>query len=261
VSSQAADFLASARSVHRIDDRPTDPEADAILDAVGRTGVSHVGAGLVIDAVKLAVFREHERTGRILTHIAVPCGPEPYRSVTPFAMYDTKPGVRDGVWEDWLRPDHVCVVPELLERLDPSTVALFSGDSFVHVVESLLSKLSNADSVTHAGWAARVFIGEANVDEPDRLALVTASMRAALAFDTTKLGIAHALSRPLGIAAGQSHDSYNLILGAPMLRFWGSDLIRGSALAQLPVEPSAEAWADVSRLTARQPASRGHLRT
>lgn len=242
----AQDFIASARAVHVVEDRPTVPEADAVLDAVARTGVSHVasfGAGLVIDAVKVAVFRERERTRRTLVHAAVPCGPEPYRAVTPFGMYDSEPGVRDGVWEDWLRPPHVCVVPELLERLDPAIVALFAGDSFVHAVESMLSKLSNAESESHAAWAARVLVAQADAAGPDRLALVTASMRAAIAFDTTKLGLAHALSRPLGIAAGCSHDGYNLMLGAPTLRFWGSEVVAASPLARLPVEPTAEAWA------------------
>jgi alcohol dehydrogenase len=243
---EAGDFIASARAVHRLDGRPTVPEADAILDTVARTGVSHVaslGAGLVIDAVKVAVFRERQRSGITLVHAAVPCGPEPYRAVTPFGMYDSVPGVRDGVWEDWLRPPHVSVVPELLARLDATTVALFAGDSFVHAVESMLSKLSNAESESHASSAARVFVVEADAAQPDRVALLTASMRAAIAFDTTKLGLAHALSRPLGIAAGRSHDVYNLMLGAPTVRFWGSEVVAKSGLARLPVEPTAEAWA------------------
>ncbi len=258
---EARDFITSARAVHRLDDRPTVPEADAILDAVARTGVSHVasfGAGLVIDAVKVAVFRERERSGRTLVHAAVPCGPEPYRAVTPFGMYDSAPGVRDGVWEDWLRPPHVCVVPELLERLDSTTVALFAGDSFVHAVESMLSRLSNAESESHASWAAHVFVVEADAAKPDRVALVTASMRAAIAFDTTKLGLAHALSRPLGIAAGRSHDAYNLMLGAPTVRFWGSEVVADVGLARLPVEPTAEAWAtllDGYRVAAGLPAT------
>jgi maleylacetate reductase len=243
---EARDFIASARAVHRVQDRPTIPDADAILDEVERNCVSDIaslGAGLVVDAVKVAVFRQRERSGKTLVHAAIPCGPEPYRAVTPFGMYDSVPGVRDAVWEDWLRPPHVCVVPELLERLDATTVSLFAGDSFVHAVESMLSKLHNTESGLHASWAAHVFVAEADATQRDRVALVAASMRAAIAFDTTKLGLAHALSRPLGIAAGRSHDGYNLMLGAPTLRFWGSEIVAGSPLALLPVEPTAEAWA------------------
>lgn len=246
---EAANFLASARIVYELGGRPTIAEADAIASAVSDAGVGRlvsVGAGLVMDAAKLAVYRNRERTGALLSHTAVPCGPEPYRAVAPFSMYDSMPGVRGGVQEPWLRPNEVFVVPDLLDRLDPTVVALFAGDSLVHAVESMLSRLTDADSERHATAAALVFAEQAVVSDPDRVKLVSASIDAALAFDTTKLGLAHALSRPMGIAAGISHDVYNLMLGSATVRFWGSETLAATALADVSaVSPTAQAWSDL----------------
>ena len=161
-------------------------------------------------------------------------------------MYEGAPGIREGVWGDWLRPTDVSVVHGFLAQLDPATVALFSGDSLVHAVESVLTTLSNDVSERHALAALAVFAEQANAESPARPELVLASIDAARAFDTTKLGLAHALSRPLGIAAGISHDGYNLMLGSAVVAYWGDEVIVGSPLARiLSVEPTARAWANL----------------
>jgi alcohol dehydrogenase class IV len=254
-------FLARAAAVHVVVGRPTPADADSADRFISETGVQQVvslGAGLVIDAAKLAIFNRQARTGEIVRHFAIPCGPEPYRAVTPFAMYDAEPGARAGVWEEWLRPREAAIVPELFEQLDAAVVALFAGDSAVHAVESLLSKLTTDTSKRHAVAAAMVFVAEAEVEVPDRVRLAVASIQAAVAFDTTKLGLAHALSRPLGIAAGVSHDSYNLMLGAPTVRFWGDEVIAASPIGDaFPGTTSAD-WAallDGYRCRAGLPAS------
>jgi alcohol dehydrogenase len=242
-------YLSHAEAVYELTGRPTVEAADEADELVSTSGVSRIvsiGAGLVIDAAKLTVFRHRERRGELLEHVAIPCGPEPYRAVAPFSMYEGPPGVRDGVWEDWLRPVDVAVVPELLDRLDPTTVALFSGDSLVHAVESVLTTLSNTESEGHALPAAGVFAEQVATESPARVELVLASIAAARAFDTTKLGLAHALSRPLGIAAGISHDGYNLMLGPAVVMYWGDDLVSSSPLAAIEtVEPTARAWAQL----------------
>lgn len=257
-------YLGAAEAVYELSGRPTVEAADAIdelVSATGARGVVSAGEGLVIDAVKLAMFRRRERTGDLVDHVAIPCGREPYRAVTPFSMYEGAPGARDGVWEDWLRPTDVGVVPELLDRLAPSTVALFAGDSLVHAVESVLTTLSREESERHALAAATVFVEQASSASPDRTELVLASIGAARAFDTTKLGLAHALSRPLGIAAGISHDGYNLALGPAVVTYWGDQTIANSPLARITtVEPTARAWAriiDGYRARAGLPAALG----
>lgn len=242
-------LAAHARAVHVLPGRPTVSDAHAVVGLLVDSGVRHlvsIGAGLVIDTGKLASYHYRRRTNELLEHSAVPCGPEPYRAVTPFSMYEGAPGTRDAVWEEWLRPDEVALVPELLARMDSETVHLLSGDSLVHAIESLLSTLSSADSERYALSSAQTFVSAADDADADRGALMIASMNAARAFDITKLGLAHALSRPLGIAAGISHDGFNLMLGAPVVTFWGSAVIGESPLRSIRgVEPTAPAWSDL----------------
>ena len=60
------------------------------------------------------------------------------------------------------------------------------------------------------------------------------------------LGVAHAFSRPLGIAAGTSHDGYNLICGFPTLAYWGDAVIGETDLGKgLPIRPSAAGFSAV----------------
>jgi alcohol dehydrogenase class IV len=245
----AQTFLAEADDVYVLPGRPTIAAADQISDLVTTRDIGRIvsaGAGLVIDVVKLAIFRlrARSRSGAHLHHAAIPCGPEPYRAVAPFSMFEGPPGERASVWEEWLRPNEVAVVPELLAHLDPAVVELFCGDSLVHAVESALTKLSSSDSERYALAATNAFVEHAAaraVSWPD---LVLASIAAARAFDITKLGLAHALSRPLGIAAAASHDSFNLMLGTAVVNYWGSDVLADSALARVErIEPDANVWA------------------
>ena len=188
------------------------------------------------------MYRFWEKTHQILDIVAVPCGPEPYRAVTPFTMFEspTQAKEREGHQEYWLRPREVWVAPELLELVDGSTVAQHAGDSFVHGVESLLSRKSNATSALNARRAVTILVEQSETEHPDRVQLVEASIRAAMAFDTTVLGLAHAFSRPLGIAAGTSHDGYNLICGFPTLAYWGDAVIGETDLGKgLPLGRSA----------------------
>jgi len=243
---EAQTLLTHARASYVLEARPSIAEATAVVELLVESDVRRlvsIGAGLVIDTGKLAAYYHRERTNELLEHCAVPCGPELYRAVTPFSMYEGTPGTRDAVWEDWLRPNEVALAPELLSRMDSETVQLFAGDSLVHVIESLLSKLGTSKSKAYALAAAQTFATAADVSAPDRVALAVASMNAARAFDITKLGLAHALSRPLGIAAGTSHDAFNLMLGAAVISFWGSTVIADSPLRLIAsVDPTVSAW-------------------
>jgi hypothetical protein len=243
---EAEALLGRAQGIHILDGRPTIPEADAVADLIvdhGGVRLLSIGSGVAIDTGKLAVHRVWERVGEATEHFAVPCGPEVYRAITPFSMYEGKPGTREAVWQDWLRPAQIALIPELLSRIDVETVQLFAGDSLVHAVESILSRLNSPASEPLAIAAARTFADAAQLPTPDRVELAIASLNAARAFDTTKLGLAHALSRPLGIAAGTSHDAFNLILGAPVVSFWGTSVIAASPLRRiLAIEPTAPAW-------------------
>jgi alcohol dehydrogenase len=246
-------FLDVAQATYTLPGRPTIGAAHEISRLVETTRVARVvsiGAGLVIDTAKLVVFELRGRAvdGRPLDHVAVPCGPEPYRAVTPFAMFEGPAGTREAAWEQWLPASEVAVVPELLDALDGRVIELFSGDSLIHALESMLTTLSTAESERHALAAADAFARRARGvgGGPSRADLVVASIEAARAFDVTKLGLAHALSRPLGIRAATSHDAHNLMVGPAAIRFWSDAVIARTAISRVDgTEATADAWADI----------------
>jgi alcohol dehydrogenase len=247
----ARDFLDNASETYVLPGRPTIAAANELsrlIEATRAARIVSVGAGLVIDTAKLTVFQLRARAldGRPLMHVAIPSGPEPYRAVTPFSMFEGAPGTREAAWEDWLPASEVAVVPELLDALDDQVIELFSGDSLVHALESMLTTLSTPASESHALAAAEAFAAHARGDGPSRADLVVASIEAARAFDVTKLGLAHALSRPLGIRAAASHDAHNLMIGPAAIRFWSDAVIAGTAIARVDgTDPTADAWADI----------------
>ncbi|HEX4214211.1 MAG TPA: iron-containing alcohol dehydrogenase [Candidatus Dormibacteraeota bacterium] len=240
-----------AADVHEVPGRPTVPEADAIARKIQATRAGVViaaGSGVAIDTARLAVYRHWERSGRRLEIVSVPCGPEPYRAVTPFTMFEspTRPRWREGRSESWLRSREVWVAPELLNLVDGAVIAQHAGDSLVHGMESLLSRRSNEVSAHNARRTVTILAEQSEREKPDRALLVEASIRAAIAFDTTVLGLAHAFSRPMGICAGTSHDGFNLICGFPTLEYWGDEVIAGTDLGRgLPVGPRAEDFIQV----------------
>jgi len=228
----ASSFLSRAAAVHVVPNRPTLAEGAAIaslIDQTGATAVVGMGSGVALDAAKLGAF-ERARVAARPALVPMPCGPEPYRAVTPFAMYDVESGTRIGMNKPWFAASRVHIIPELIGDVDDPSKALFAGDSLVHAIESLLSRASTPESEVHAGWAASVFSEQCGSRDPHgtRL-LVEASIRAAYAFEITKLGLAHALSRPLGIVAGVSHDRFNLMLGPAVVEFWGDPVLGAQA--------------------------------
>jgi alcohol dehydrogenase class IV len=247
----ASRLVERAADVHEVPGRPTVPEADAIAHRIQSSGarvVLAVGSGVAIDTAKLAVHRHWERTGARLEIVSVPCGPEPYRAVTPFTMFEspTRPRWREGHSEPWLRSREVWVAPELLDLVDEAVIAQHAGDSFVHGMESLLSRKSNQVSAPNARRTVSILAEQSALEKPDRALLVEASIRAAIAFDTTVLGLAHAFSRPMGIRAGTSHDGFNLICGFPTLEYWGDEVIADTDLGRdLPVGPRADDFIQV----------------
>ena len=167
----AASLLSAAADTHEVPGRPTVTEADAIVEKIESSGsrqVVVIGSGVAIDTAKLAVYRLREKRCQVLPIIAVPCGPEPYRAVTPFTMFESTTGQRDreGYSEDWLRSKEVWVAPQLLELVDGPTIAQHAGDSFVHGIESLLSRKSNATSSPNARRAVTILAEQSETERP-----------------------------------------------------------------------------------------------
>lgn len=266
----ARPFLDQAQETYIVPGRPTLAAANQVCRLIESTGVARIvsiGDGVVIDTAKLPVWQLQARAldGRQLVHTAIPAGREPYRAVPEFSMFEGPPGTRATVSESWLPASEIALVPELLDGLDEQTIAMFCGDSLVHVLETMLTALSTEESDRWALAAAEAFVAYArsDADGPTRSDLTVASIFGARAFGVTKLGLAHALSRPFGIRANVSHDAHNLLVGPACIRFWSDEMIGETSIPQVPgVEPTAKAWAaiiDTLRAKAGVPATFGEL--
>lgn len=228
--------VASLRDANRLTDdavavysaagRPTPERAVELAELIQRAQVEAVvsiGAGTTIDLAKLALYHARNSGSPDVEHIAIPAGPEPYRAIASLATFDSGPAARETLSIDWLRPHRAVVIAELVEQLDRGLIALIAGDALVHAAESLLSTQRSSASMKGALTAIKGCRHEAPVPSPNGVAVFTAAFEAANAFAETKLGLAHALARPLGIAAGTSHDRFNLMLGPAVIGFWAND--------------------------------------
>jgi alcohol dehydrogenase class IV len=113
----------------------------------------------------------------------------------------------------------VVILPELLARLSDPAIALFSLDTLVHAIESLVSRRANPVSRALAMTAIELIVEENR--SRTRVNRVIAACLAAEAFSSTGLGIAHAVASPLGTKAGVTHDGINGVLGRSVVNFWG----------------------------------------
>lgn len=194
---------------------------------LGVDRIAAIGDGAILDAAKLAVLTVESGTGRAVELVLVPCGAEPYRAFTRFAVVDDGEE-RPTVVDERLGRATVVLVPDLLERLPSQTIARHALDSTVHAIESLLSSRSHPLSRAHAMAALRIIAEHSRgVDTKSRRSradLIVASFLAAEAFSSTRLGLAHALASPLGTDLGMTHDALNGVLGEAVVEFWGADV-------------------------------------
>jgi alcohol dehydrogenase class IV len=253
----AGTFVCESRPDHDFVARVAD---EAIEQDVDR--VAAIGAGALLDAAKVASRRVRERTDHPVELVLVPCGPEPYRAVARFAVVD-RDGERPTVVDERFGGAHVVLVPALLGRLTPPTLACHALDSAVQAIESLLSLLAHPYSRAQATGALRTIAEElprlGGADDEARVRLGIAAFLAAESFSSTRLGLAHAIASPLGTSLGVTHDTLNGVLGDAVVEFWGADVRGfGEVAGALGVEPTVGAvrsWLAGLREAAGLPAS------
>jgi alcohol dehydrogenase class IV len=210
--------------------RPNRAFVDELTEAIGQAQIEEVvavGSGALIDAAKVAHRAAESVTARTLDLLLVPCGPEPYRAVTAFAVVDDPKGHRPTEFDPRFAAADVLLVEALLAAVQPADLAVHALDTAVHAIESLFSRQANPLARALAMSALRTVRDElTSVAKPtarSRTRLAIASFLAAEAFATTRLGIAHALASPLGAELGVTHDTINGILGEPMVELWGAE--------------------------------------
>lgn len=161
-----------------------------------------------------------------VTHIAIPTTAGTGSETTIWAVVSEKDKKdKYGVGSPYLVPTLSVCDPELTLSLPPRLTALSGIDALSHALESYINKatqpISEALSERSIGLIAkalRVAVHAGNVLSA-RSDMLLASTMAAMAFNSTRLGIAHALAMPLGAKAKIAHAEAISIVTPSVLRF------------------------------------------
>ena len=221
-----------------------EPEARSIVDGVelarseGCDAVVGVGGGSALDSAKaIAVMLENE--GHIRDYagqnlvpnpgvpmIALPTTAGTGSEVTIWSVISEKEEkVKYGVGSPYMTATVAMCDPELTLTLPPRITACTGMDALAHALESYVNKttqpISEALSIRAMELVARslrtaVVAGENLQARSDML---LASLSAALAFNPTRLGLAHALVMPIGANYKIPHSVGVAILLPEVMRY------------------------------------------
>ncbi|PWG61526.1 iron-containing alcohol dehydrogenase [Sediminicurvatus halobius] len=158
--------------------------------------------------------------------IAIPTTAGTGSEATIWAVISEKDkGRKYGVGSPLTVPDIALCDPELTVTLPPRVTAVTGIDALAHALESYVNKATQPISealseraIALVGRSLRtaVFAGDTLTARADML---LASSMAAMAFNPTRLGLAHALAMPLGANAKIPHADVIAILLPPVMRF------------------------------------------
>jgi alcohol dehydrogenase class IV len=134
-------------------------------------------------------------------------------------------GIKYGVGSALMVPRLALCDPELTLTLPPRLTAVTGIDAMSHALESYVNKATQPISealaeralqLVAASLRTAVLAGDTLTARADML---LASTMAAMAFNPTRLGLAHALAMPLGAHAKIPHGDVVAILMPPVMRY------------------------------------------
>ena len=248
-----------ARSVHAAVDLYRSEKCSSIV-AVGGGSALDAGKAVSVMVTNPGHIRDYAGLGLVrkagAPFIAIPTTAGTGSEGTIWAVISEKDRAdKYGVGSPYLVPRLAVCDPELTLTLPQRVTALTGIDAMSHAMESYINKatqpISEALSEQSMRLVARslrkaVFAGDTIAARSDML---LASTMAAMAFNSTRLGIAHALAMPLGAQAKIPHADVIAVLMPPVLRFnMVANLekfariaeIFGAYTAGLPLRPAAE---------------------
>ncbi|MCM3408654.1 iron-containing alcohol dehydrogenase [Metabacillus litoralis] len=197
-----------------------------------------VGGGSALDTAKsIGIMLKHE--GNIRDYIGLDKVPSPGASViaipttagtgsemTRFAVLsDKKAKAKLSVGSMFACPTLALCDPELTTSLPPHITAATGMDALTHALESFVNKATqpiseglSIQSMKLISKSIRLAVSQGeNMDA--RQDMLMASTIAAMAFNTTRLGLAHALAIPLGAHFKIPHGVVNAILLPEVMKF------------------------------------------
>lgn len=229
----------------------------AILKAFGGDGVIGVGGGSALDSAK-AIAVMATNGGKIFDYVGfgkVPARPLPIIAVPTTAgtgseatfwsvLADKTQGVKLSVGGWNVMPTLAIVDPLLTATMPPALTATTGMDALVHAMEAYVSSNGQPISEGMAYHAMKLIARSLRQavnhwkDAKAREDMIMGSLIAALAFNVTRLGNAHALAIPLGIKYHIPHGEVNAILLPWVMQY------------NLPACP--EKYAEIARLFGEQ---------
>lgn len=225
-------------------DIEADPDIASVekgLDTARQEGcdlVIGVGGGSSLDTAKAigimltngGHIRDYVGIGKVtrpgVPVIAVPTTAGTGSEVTIWSVLsDKKEKIKLSVGSPYNCPKLALCDPELTVTLPPSVTAATGMDALTHALESYVNKATQPISEGLAVQAMKLIAkslrlavvqGE-NVEA--RSDMLMASLIAAMAFNSTRLGLAHALALPLGAHFKIPHGTVNAILLPEVMAF------------------------------------------
>ncbi|RSL31936.1 iron-containing alcohol dehydrogenase [Salibacterium salarium] len=158
--------------------------------------------------------------------IAVPTTAGTGSEITMFSvMSDKKANTKLSVGSTFNCPDLALGDPELTITLPPHVTAATGMDALTHALESYVNKSTQPISESLAMRAMKLISENLRtaVTQPEnidaRYNLLLASSMAAMAFNSTRLGLSHALAIPLGAHFNIPHGTVNAVLLSEVMNY------------------------------------------
>jgi alcohol dehydrogenase len=217
-----------------------------------------VGGGSALDTAKAVALmltnegsiRDYAGLGKVrhpgLPVVAIPTTAGTGSEVTIWSVLSDKARrVKIGVGSSFNCPRIALLDPQLSLSLPPPVTAATGMDALTHAMESYVNKTAQPVSEALALQAMKLIARSLRiaVAQGDNLAarsdMLLASTLAAMAFNSTRLGLVHALAMPLGAKFGIAHGLVNAIMLPAVMRF------------NLPA--SLEKYAEIARIFGEPP--------
>ncbi|MDN3523589.1 iron-containing alcohol dehydrogenase [Halomonas ramblicola] len=201
-----------------------------VIVAVGGGSALDTGKAVSAMLTNPGHIRDYAGLGVVKKHgapfVAIPTTAGTGSESTIWSVISEKDkGLKYGVGSPLIVPDVALCDPELTVSLPPRITAVTGIDALAHALESYVNKATQPVSealsekaIMLIGRSLRtaVFAGDTVTARADML---LASSLAAMAFNPTRLGLAHALAMPVGSQAKIPHADVISILLPPVMRF------------------------------------------
>lgn len=191
------------------------------LDTAKAVALMVNNSGSIMDYVGMDKFKNDP-----LPIVAIPTTAGTGSEVTVWAVINDRENiVKTGIGSTKLMPRVAICDPELTISLPPRATAATGMDALTHAIESYVNTATQPISEALAEKSIRLIadnlrLAVANGENVEaRDGMLMGSLLAALAFNETRLGIAHAISQPLAAYYPVPHGVANAILLPNVMEF------------------------------------------